>query len=481
MASRESLYGSQRYANMTRRPLHAQYGKFAPDTMLITMYPKHALVDNDDRALSLDLRGTSYLFHEWIHYIHNVSTVHGASCFLTVVSYWNDFRFTMLRGNESQGSDVLDDGHKASLEKQQKLLATGRGPSGKTLPPGVRVKNCRVLCANAGAVDEDGIEASANLIVEVCRRRTRRSRRTKTYDIAFSATDLLESIAYMLEARFLWSLNRESPLKVAVDPYQTLFLIGRAIAPLLSKHEILICGIASLQWTAPVGKVLSLLKMCNEWKLSKVSIEASLAQMVTSHLKAERAVLDKWLMSIETMFPVDGPLARAVLEVLSYLRANLNHRRSAPFFELRLIEQLRAAGVVGFRACMSELMQLHGICSVEQVRHGPDDKVGRDVPLEFSVMSGDAVKTEGRRVMIASFEFAMGHLQDGGEIRKTLAMRSTKCPFYASCTLPERIEQPMVCKRTPWDSLKWNASSGCWYRAGAHQTRLLDAPIHAVG
>lgn len=442
--------------------------------MLITMYPKHALFDADDRALPLNLRGISYLFHEWIHYIHNVSSVHGASCFLNVVHYWNDFRFTMLDGVESQGSDVLQESHRDILEKRLRMLAVGRGPSGRTLPSGVRKKNCRVLSTYVAPMDADGVEAPASIKVEVTRHRTRKSRRKKTYDVAFSATDLLESIAYMLEERFLWRLDRQSPLKVAVDPYQTLILIARTTAPLLSKQEVLMCGIASLQTTTPVSQVLSLLKTCNDWKLAKQPVEPALAGVVRQQLNANSSVIVDWLMTVQDMFPVDGPLARAVLEVLSYLRSNLEYRRSDPFFELRLIEQFRDAGAARFGECMSMLMRRHGICSIEQVRPGKDEKIGRDVALDFVVMSDDSVTTEGRRVMFTSFEFALGHLENNGGIRTTRAMRQTTCPFYTSCILPERKDQSTVCKRTPWDSLKWDDMSDCWYRKGVHQTRLLD-------
>lgn len=458
---------------MTQRHLNALYGRFAPDTMLISMYPKHALIDGDDNPLPLNLRGASYLFHEWMHYIHNVSTVHGASCFLNVVTYWNDFRFTMSDGVESQGSDVLEDERLDLLEKRQRMMATGRGPAGRTLPSGVSVKSCRVISVDPGEIEDD-TESPASVAIEVKRRRTRASRRKKTYDVAFSATDLLESIAYMLEARFLWRLNRVFPVKSSVDPYQTLFLIARHLAPRLSKNEVLLCGIAALQTTTPASQVLEFLRMSNDWKVRSIPVENTLRSIVGEHLKSSRSKTDQWLDTAAAMFPSDGPLARAAIETIQYLRANLKHRCDDPFFELEMIDQLRLAGVAGFDARMRDLMLKHGICSIEQIRRGSDGKIGRDVQLEFSVMAEDSVKNEGRRIMFSTFEFAMAHLENGGSIRPTLALRPAKCHFYSSCTLPERSAHPAVCEKSPWDSIKWNAGSACWYREGVHQSRLLD-------
>ncbi|MDD2546137.1 MAG: hypothetical protein PHI55_07620 [Burkholderiaceae bacterium] len=453
--------------------MNTQYGRFAPDTMLISMYPKHALIDGEGNPLPLNLRGASYLFHEWMHYIHNVSTVHGASCFLNVAAYWNDFRFTMRDGIESQGSEVLKDKHLDLLEKRQRMMAAGRGPAGKTLPSGVSVKSCRVISVCAGEI-EDEIEHPSSVAIEVKRLIVRQSRRTKTYDLAFSATDLLESIAYMLEERFLWKLNRVTPVKGSVDPYQTLFLIARHIAPRLSKSEILMCGIAALQSTTPVSQTLQLLKISNAWKAKSISVENSLRERVKTHLESSRSTTDQWLKTVVAMFPSDGPLARAALETIRYLQANLEHRRNDPFFELELIDQLHSAGVAGFGARMRELMLKHGICSFEQIRPGSDEQIGRDVQFEFAVVADDPVKNDGRRIMFSTFEFAMAHLESGGRIRRTLALRPEKCHFYASCTLSERSEHASVCERSPWDSMKWNAGSACWYREGVHQSRQLD-------
>ena len=83
-------------------------GSYAPDRFLITLSTKHRLVDRRSlRRKPFTDQTLAVFFHEYIHYLHNVSTARGFWEYNRMLGLWAFFRRTVGGSRESDGSGAL--------------------------------------------------------------------------------------------------------------------------------------------------------------------------------------------------------------------------------------------------------------------------------------------------------------------------------------------------------------------------------------
>lgn len=113
---------------------------YLPDCQVITLKPEFAAFDDPE-----NLRGIQgpdqigFFFHEWVHYLHNVSTLQGLSAFVNLVHLWHAFRNTIGADGLSAGSAVLS--HELALNIRQKVMfmAATRKRGQNNLPSSVQL------------------------------------------------------------------------------------------------------------------------------------------------------------------------------------------------------------------------------------------------------------------------------------------------------------------------------------------------------
>lgn len=456
---------------MEMNELHSSLASYLPDRYLITFSCAMPIVSKDNtqsRGFS-GIKQISYFFHEWMHYLHNVSTVHVISSFASLVETWNAFRWTT--DDQCMSSGIIN--HTTPdlfrVGELMSLMAAARANGKHKLPTGTRPDNVEIDgYINKEAEIEDG---ASNLLLSISY--SNKLGDKNKLDVAFGPSEILESLAYMLEKRFLGRLANEKPDVVEVVPYHLLVIFAQHVAPHLSEEEVLLCGLTSLQCTDPVNFLEKLLLNCEAIDGNNGTRTEHIRKAAIDQIQGAAKTVSQWLMQMDKIFPNHEPMGLAVREVVAYMRRNFEKRLTHPFFEVDFIEEMHTKGAEGFSDLMSDLMQRHGVCSGKQEGSGFLDEVQRDILFDFSAVGSDQGLTNGRRIMQASFDFVFRHFSVEGGFVSTSDARKGKCPFYTSCDLPPRIVGlPENCKYQPWMVLQSNPEKLCWYAEGVLKLKL---------
>ena len=100
--------------------LHQALASYLPESMLITLSPAVSLLDSSGNLVGFrNPLSFSYFFHEYVHYLHNISTVSGIATFINTIELWRTFRVTIDDTGQSRGAAALS-------SSQQDHLATLR-------------------------------------------------------------------------------------------------------------------------------------------------------------------------------------------------------------------------------------------------------------------------------------------------------------------------------------------------------------------
>lgn len=215
-----------------------------------------------------------------------------------------------------------------------------------------------------------------------------------------------------------------------------------------------------LQQTLRIAK-----KATDEGRDSLDAIRNAAAEIVTTN----ESTLLQCLSRIEAEFAGKGIMAVAIRTILSAARDALARRRSNPFFEIELVDDL-AACRLGIDTLMTQLPS----CVVLQRNAGPDHELRRDLLASFRPLNDDCSDPEdGLRVTHAVFDF-MGRRTGKGALMATENLPPRQCPFYTCCDLRLRMVEPAICSCSPWRAADWHAwdhQGRCWYGTAVAITR----------
>ncbi|MDS1042627.1 hypothetical protein QM013_21125 [Pseudomonas aeruginosa] len=455
---------SRKGLKMEMNELHSSIASYLPDRYLITFSPAMPIFCKEDmqsRGFS-DIKQISYFFHEWMHYLHNVSTVHGTSSFSSLVETWSAFRWTTDGQGMSSGRIDHNTPELFRVSELMSLMEAARTNGRNNLPKGTHPDNVEVCGYSHNEAKIEG--GASQLLLSVLYSNTLGDK--NKLEVVFGPGEILESVAYALEKRFLNRLAQKEPDAVEVIPYHLLTVFARHIAPSMNEEDALLCALTSLQCTDPVSFLVKLLSKCEAIDGADGARAKHIRKSAIDQIQHAEEVVPQWLMRMEQMFPKNEPMALAVKEAVAYMRGNLATRAAHPFFEIYIIEEMYAKGAEGFGDLMNDLMKKHGMCSGKQESFGFPDDVQKDILFDFAVVGKDQDLTTGRRIMQASFDFVLRHFASEGGFLPTSDARRRPCPFYTSCDLQPRISLPDNCKSQPWMAVQSNPDALCWYAEG---------------
>lgn len=406
-------------------------------------------------------------FHEWLHYLHNVSTVLGLSAFGNQVVLWSEFRNTVDSSGLSAGSRVLT-AERLQVVQQRVAFMTASRLRQQVAIPGLRdAKHLQVRQVQAVVTPLVGAEVA--LTVLVCQSEIlQQSGTPELVEVRIGVVEILEGVAVMLEGALIRRLGgTEQPASVV--PYGLLVALGRSRAPSLTPQELILCGLASLQSSDPPSELLDILDLAERASASGSSPLAALLAWTNRTLKAQEDWVEKTLALIELAFPVDEPLARAIHATVKTFRIDFAARRKNPFFEFGIIHDL-AKDVQR----MDDIIRSFGGCCVIQERSGDPNGVARDLMYDFALGPQDNLLEFGWRKMHASFRFVSLHTTSTGfrSTNEIVVREATKCPFYRVCLYPLRKAAPDVCACEPWKSASIpDGGMPCWYAVAVRDMR----------
>jgi hypothetical protein len=336
------------------------------------------------------------------------------------------------------------------------------------LPPGIQAELARVTSVDFRDVPLPDLMLATRVIVCDLEIQNEQGDHYKAI-VEIGAHEIVESVAYMLEDRLMRKFGAISrPLDFA--PYYLLRILAQHVAPSLSDECVLACGLAALQDSDPPSTLLEILESAEQEKLKSNEPLQFISTTLSRLLHDARNWIDERLQEIETRFPEDEPMARAVKKTLATFRWNFEFRRHSPLVEFSLIDL-----IVSDYNSLTQILAVFGGCAVMQQRPGLDDDLERDVLIEFELDAENNQELyEGRRIMHAAFRFVALHSGRGGKLLATSEIaetRSNTCPFYTCCTLEARKENPTVCAEKPWQTI--SEDKLCWY---AHAVHVIASP-----
>lgn len=430
---------------------------YLPESQIITLSDNLLAFDNPD---SLNGFNTSVqlgvFFHEWIHFLHNVSTFNGLSSFSLQVVLWSNFRWTMNENGCSSGSETMEPEHIAHNKKFLQYLSSSKSKNNNYLP--FQDQPDELLLTKVELVEHDEVDGD---LISTSLIKCEFQYKENSYTVNVGTLEIIESVAFMLETMLVLKMNGVPQIAPA-DPYHLVECLAGGIAPSLGKNNIICCMLTSLQHNDPPRLLLTLLNEIE--KLTEDNKHDVLVEYAKNNLNDLSNIVDSQLDQIRSMFPVDEPMGAFIKLTLDRIESNLAYRKEDPFFELSIVDEISKSP-----KNFDDILSKYGGCSVIQKRPGDDDQVLRDVMYDIDVPGHDDTVSFGWKMAHASFQFVLKHFNMLGEIKRTDSV-SYKCPFYTVCNSSLRASHSNICAVNPWQSKHLADNNGCYYAAAINAT-----------
>lgn len=438
---------------------------YSPEMQLITLRPEFEAFSDPGNPKGFSTpEQVAIFFHEWIHYLHNVSTILGLTTFSNLTVLWSNFRNTFGKYDWSQGANGAPRTHVDDMERQYAYMSALRGRKQNSLPKNlgqgeVRITSVKIVPFDKRRPNElQFLECDAVVIHQ-------QSGNHEPSKVLVGTHEILEYAAIMLEE--LAALALGTVLKQAsVDPYYLVPAIATGVAPTLSKECVLMCALASLQYPDPPRQLIKLLELGESAFHQGQDPQQRIRDFGMELLYKCLPSAEKTLCLLDEIFELDSPISRSIKYTTAQFRRNLSYRRQNLFFEFEIIDQLRSDV-----KSMNDAVFRHGAPTLIQQRTGDPDQPERDLMYEFSLPDHSQFEfSEGRRLIHAAHRFMGAHFR-GGQLQPTAEITSSGCPFYTACPNNYRKMYPENCRLRPWLSAD-SAVGLCDYAVAVISTRL---------
>lgn len=415
-------------------------GEFRPDS------------DADSNLIFETDHQAGFFIHEWMHYLHNISTFHGMAAYSHAITIWSNARNLLFESKEL--SEALIAERTADIQRQNQHRLAARSEKGNDLPPSLKLSDLRFNSWAVNFVDLQG-DVRYRCSEVVCDVEVNARSEQGNYRVLIGNHEIVEFVAYKLEEKFLRHRG-EFPLQAEVVPYLLVKGFASLIAPDLSDETVIRCALLALQHTDPPGFLPGILSKAQSVYDRSMDPDERLECAAKVHLKDNQKPVVDTIELLEKMFPVDEPMAYAVRYAAEKMRSNYECRLEAPFFEIDLVEHL--ADVEKRAAALEK----HGVGFLIQENLGDEDLFGRDLLRELHAVDvKNPTLSEGRKVAHGAIHYIFGLFSEGLETLAHPTIR--RCPFYTCCKSDFRRDHGEQCKTTPWVTKDLKLEEICFY------------------
>jgi hypothetical protein len=435
-------------------------GSYRPNSLFIWAHSFADLEPDGDDPLSFAI---STHAHEYIHYLHNVTTISGLYVFMTGLWLMGTLAACADSEGQSRGDSCLTDEQKQMMFASITCLTAIKGNVqwiGGCEPILAPVNwSFAEILSKKGQVELAGQLLDYDL-ASISGRATDAKGKSIDFIIDIGFDLITEGVAYEVDREIRRAAGMPvETLDLGTPPYPYLtyeaiveHLLGRSTTP----KERICVGVAALQKVYPG---VALVEFCSHLK------DVTASPCDDSWVKP--STLDKFLEPIELILhptlkelhgakqgPWGGDDALALFQLGFRLRAMNN------LLELSFIDkQLDKAS---YRQCISTMVD----CCIIQSK--PGDKV-----IHEWVGPGVVAKYEEDAARIgifqASLHYTLLHVgPNGRRFHSTDRLNITKCPYSGGCQVEIDDGHPIDCRTRPWLRYKDVPLGGkvCWYAAG---------------
>jgi len=449
--------------------------RYLPESMFITIGPELApFAESDNPQGFQNPASFGYFFHEYAHYLHNISTVSGITVFINTLELLRCFRQTFDAAGLSNGSDFMKPAEKDHLRTLSAFLTRARLGYAPHLtniisPVGIKITSLK------NSADVTGPKGEL-LTVLVCDAEVSdQGGNTENCVARIGTLELLESAAWLLERRVVEAMDSNTQIdQPSVFPYRVIDAAARYAVPGLDDRGIIACVLAALQSSDAPEALEMMFGIAAEALRHSQDPMTVLRQKTVDSLNQGRAELDSAFTALDSEFGGSNILARSVRQIVATARRLFEERCTDPFFEFQIIEDMKTDTESFVNA-----IKRFAPCAVLQKRFGDDDDLERDILISFLPTNNEHGQDpeNGLRVVHSIFHFLGRHRTQDGFVSSCKARRD-QCPFYTCCNLPLRLKEPAICKAQPWKSVdwpEWDQEKGtCWYGTAVRITRPPD-------
>ncbi|CAG9166084.1 hypothetical protein [Cupriavidus pampae] len=454
---------------------------YVADLLFIKLPPQIAgglfTLDVNGKA-SLNLSNphlAGYFFHEWLHYVHNTSTLNGLYAFASMINLWANFRHKLDDRGHSVDERVLTD-YASAVVKRTHLYRKEAARLERNASSPLRETASAVTTISA----KERVEALAerlpghdaeHLTVVVCEAKNPIDDSLITFEVG--AVEILEGVAFLLEEKLVMA-NEEWPTPIRSAPYKLLQSLAQNVVEDIETDQIIATGIAALQTDDPPG---TLLRTLHRMKFIAADARMTwLEDLAATHLEKYVPLILEMIEQTAGHFPLSEPMGNAVRELLGIISGKIALRIRAPFFELAMLKQIKDEKKEQRGDLLGRIIAEYSCPRVLAMGSMCDDQGGEDQIFYWGRPSVSQEALFGAQKLHAALHYVLLHLEDEGFLATDKISASEKrkrCPFYDACTYELRIEQPDLCAHRPWESLAvpTDPLEACWYRAAVRATR----------
>ena len=449
--------------------MKAVVGSYLPESMIIKIGPDLRLLDNQGKPVAFPTPETfGFFFHEYTHYLHNISTASGIAVFFNTLELWRCFRLTHDTTSYCNGSDAFHADRKEFLKSLLACLKAAR----RSHPPSVNVSTPVTMTISYYRSEPEVHCGNGALFTALKYEAEIRDSHGQSEAVSGSigTLELLECAAWLLEKRVVRAVSPANQAQSPpIFPYRVVQAFAEHALPGVDEDTVLPCVLAALQSTDAPAALLEVLKIARQAiHHGKNSVEV-LRDSTKNAIKAGSPEIEQAFGRIEREFNGNGIMAVAIRRIIAAAREAFRFREVDPFFELDFIDQLSKRTM-----SIDDVMKRIPSCAVLQRNTGSDDKLQRDFLLSFLPSNADGSDPEdGLRVVHSIFHYLGCHRETDGFVPTNRGSRAP-CPFFTCCNLALRRKVPSICGQTPWEAADWpdwDEKGTCWYGTGVRITR----------
>lgn len=437
---------------------------YLPQVMMIKLKSDLNVLNNFNYIEGFKTRQEiGVFFHEWIHYVHNTTTLLGLSSFYSSISLWHLFRNT-YNNKVFAGGEFLSNKDQEYLSEIITYLEKMYSSDSFDNRGLLNRENFESLEILEIELKQIAIVQENEIYALQCK--LRKHGYDSEYIISVNTNEIIENVAALLEYRLVEKLNGSPQHPSQIVPYRIIELIAQQYK--LNTEQLICCMLATLQTSNPPSVLLHTFEIAKQAIDDNKSPIKVLNEFVLSQIKENKNFISNVQSFIIESFPLEDEfIGNALKSVFNKIEQNIIvHRCENPFFELSIIEQICLN-----ESCFNDAIRKYGGCHILKERTGDIDEIQRDLMYEII----DSPHSTDWQIFHAAYFFVKSHINKGKSFSSQREIKNYKCPFYTSCGSELRKKESLICKETPWVSESWSGwgtvKNMCWYATAVRQTR----------
>ncbi len=432
-------------------------GSYAPNRFLITVDSSHKIATAGGMPLRMSRKELSVFFHEYMHYLQNISTVIGLHEFICSYDMWRLFRETFDKAQGCRGTKALPRQRRSWVKEIQDAGALRDGRTLSTPPARHTAVSFRIGGVSSSLVSKpfcgSSVEAhQVTLSGDVLY--PRGQPKQCTYQLGLIA--IQESVAFELDQMVARTAGSTAPQPhdAPVFPYKLLRSLRDYYEPSLTTMMLIKLATIAQQTNDPAGVLIDCLGQIKQKVANGSTVASAFLDVQKFWHPQARRYLAAALQDVQTYSATitNGVYIKEAIRIIcATFQSSLTARQADLYFDLAPFD---SRGQCDFKK-LQALIQKHKPCLVLQEGDGDETVVGRDTLFAFSPLPKRGIDPEAAlRTFHSALYLMLIHSPKRGFTPTHPSVAGT-CPFFTSCRLPLRRNDPDICQYTPWDAASW--------------------------